>query len=199
MMSNWQSARLAAPVFVGILVLFALFHDKAYTVDDPFFLLQAEQALLDPLDPSGFDIVWGPKLGRASEVSPTGPGMAYLLTPTVALGGREWVAHATVLAFLALAAFMGGPSGNTPRRSSRRRPALHRRDGEHPDRARPGGRRDARRPRAGDGAARDRPHARLPERAPPFTGSGCDGSRSAPISMLRARETSSSSAVRAPA
>jgi hypothetical protein len=106
-MTTWtNSARLALPAFAVVIAVFAVFHDKAYTIDDPFFLLQAEQVLKSPLDPSGFEIVWGPKLGRASEVSPTGPGMAYILTPTVALGAHEWVAHATVLSFLAFAALV---------------------------------------------------------------------------------------------
>jgi hypothetical protein len=103
---HWaQNARLAAPAFVWVAVVFALFHDKAFTIDDPFFLAQAQQVLKEPLNPSGFGIVWGPEYGRASEVSPTGPGMAYILTPTAALGGSEWVAHATVFAFLALGAW----------------------------------------------------------------------------------------------
>jgi 4-amino-4-deoxy-L-arabinose transferase-like glycosyltransferase len=103
--SEGQSARLAVPAFLWIALVFVLFHDKAYTIDDPFFLAQAEQVLAHPLDPSGFDIVWNTQVGRASEVSPSGPGMAYLLAPTAALGGAEWAAHATVFAFLALAAW----------------------------------------------------------------------------------------------
>lgn len=105
MSSGAQSARLAVPAFLWVALVFVLFHDKAYTIDDPFFLAQAEQILAHPLDPSGFDIVWGTSVGRASEVSPTGPGMAYLLTPTAALGGAEWAAHGTVFAFLALGAW----------------------------------------------------------------------------------------------
>jgi hypothetical protein len=106
-MTTWtNNARLALPAFAVVLVVFGIFHDKAYTIDDPFFLLQAQRVLEAPLDPSGFDIVWGSKLGRASEVSPTGPGMAYILAPTVALGAQEWIAHATTLAFLALAALL---------------------------------------------------------------------------------------------
>jgi len=101
-MNGWaQNARLAIPAFLWIAVVFTAFSDKAYTIDDPFFLAQANQVLKEPLNPSGFDIVWGPKLGRASEVSPTGPGMAYILAPTAALGGAEWAAHLTVFAFLA--------------------------------------------------------------------------------------------------
>lgn len=111
-MNGWRKStttwvndiRLALPAFAVVVAVFVVFHDKAYTIDDPFFLLQAEQVLKDPLDPSGFEIVWGPKLGRASEVSPTGPGMAYILAPTVAFGAHEWIGHLTVLSFLAFAA-----------------------------------------------------------------------------------------------
>ena len=103
---DWaQNARLAVPAFVWVAVVFALFHDKAFTIDDPFFLAQAQQVLKEPFDPSGFGIVWGPEYGRASEVSPTGPGMAYILTATAALGGVEWLAHLTVFGLLALGAW----------------------------------------------------------------------------------------------
>jgi hypothetical protein len=104
--NGWaRNALLAAPAFVWIAVVFAVFNDKAYTVDDPFFLAQANQVLREPLNPSGFDIVWGTKVGHASEVSPTGPGMAYILAPTAALDGAEWAAHLTVFAFLAAGAW----------------------------------------------------------------------------------------------
>ena len=69
-MTTWlNNARLALPAFAVVIAVFVFFHDKAYTIDDPFFLLQADQVLKDPLNPSGFEIVWGPQLGRASEVS----------------------------------------------------------------------------------------------------------------------------------
>jgi len=106
-MTTWlNNARLALPAFAVVIAVFVFFHDKAYTIDDPFFLLQADQVLKDPLNPSGFEIVWGPQLGRASEVSPTGPGMAYILTPTVAFGAQEWIGHLTVLSFLAFAGLL---------------------------------------------------------------------------------------------
>jgi 4-amino-4-deoxy-L-arabinose transferase-like glycosyltransferase len=85
-------------------VLAVAFADKAFTIDDSFFLSQARQLLREPLNPSGFDMAWDNSFGRASRLAPTGPGMAYLLWPTAALGGVEWVAHLTVWACLAIGA-----------------------------------------------------------------------------------------------
>jgi 4-amino-4-deoxy-L-arabinose transferase-like glycosyltransferase len=105
--NGWaQNARLALPALLWVAVLFVLYSDKAYTIDDPFFLAQAQQVLREPLNPAGFDIAWGKEFGRASEVSPTGPGMAYILAPTAALGGAEWAAHLTVFGFLAAGAWL---------------------------------------------------------------------------------------------
>jgi len=106
-MNGWaQTGRLALPALVWVAVLFCVYNDKAYTIDDPFFLAQARQVLHDPLNPSGFDIAWGKQFGRASEVSPTGPGMAYILAPTAAIGGAEWAAHLTVFGLLAAGAWV---------------------------------------------------------------------------------------------
>jgi hypothetical protein len=55
--NGWaQNARLAVPALLWIAVLFVAYSDKAYTIDDPFFLAQAQQVLSEPLNPSGFDI-----------------------------------------------------------------------------------------------------------------------------------------------
>lgn len=80
------------------------FLNSAYTIDDTFFLAQARQVLEHPLDPSGFEIAWIRRVDRASRLAPTGPGMAYILVPTLAAGGSEWVAHLTQIGFVALAA-----------------------------------------------------------------------------------------------
>jgi hypothetical protein len=100
-----MNTRLAAPAVILAGIVLAPFLDKAYTVDDAYFLFQAEQVLKEPLNPSGFDIVWDAKIGRASRLSPSGPGMAYILAPTLALGGGEWMAHASVFLLLALGAW----------------------------------------------------------------------------------------------
>jgi hypothetical protein len=83
-----------------LLALFCLlpFINKAYTVDDPWFLLEARQILLTPLQPMSFAICWmGDEtcLGRADSL---GAGakqglMGYLLVPVILAGGAEWIAH----------------------------------------------------------------------------------------------------------
>jgi hypothetical protein len=101
---RWRATRAALPALLVAVVLAFAFADKAFTIDDSFFLLQAQQLLREPLNPSGFDVAWDHNFGRASRLAPTGPGMAYLLLPTAALGGAEWVAHLSVWACLALGA-----------------------------------------------------------------------------------------------
>lgn len=76
---------------------------KAYTIDDPLFLMQAQQALRDPLHPTAFDVVWSDnKLVRCSAIMPSGPVQAFLLIPTILAGGSEVVAHTTQLVMLLL-------------------------------------------------------------------------------------------------
>ncbi|HNN94752.1 MAG TPA: hypothetical protein PKI03_20890 [Pseudomonadota bacterium] len=75
---------------------------KAFTIDDTLFLLQAQQALHDPQHPTAFVVVWSDVAARLSAIMPSGPIMAYLLLPTVARGGAEWLGHLSQLALLAL-------------------------------------------------------------------------------------------------
>jgi hypothetical protein len=70
---------------------------KAFTVDDVFFLRQAEHSISDPLHPAAFDFVWSDVSQRMSSSMPSGPVGAWLLVPTVATGAREWVGHLTTL------------------------------------------------------------------------------------------------------
>ena len=92
----WPALALAAAVLLPFL-------GKAYTIDDPLFLYQARHVLEDPLHPTAFDVVWSLEPHRMSALMASGPGMAYLLVPTLLLGGAEWVAHLTQLLFLGLA------------------------------------------------------------------------------------------------
>ncbi len=99
--------RCAVP---GILVSAAVllpFLDKAFTIDDTLFLRQAEQVLTNPLHPTAFEMVWSeaPVPRRVSRFMPSGPVMAYLLVPSVALGGAEWAAHLLQIGMMALAIF----------------------------------------------------------------------------------------------
>lgn len=75
---------------------------KAFTIDDTLFLLQAQQALRDPQHPTAFVVVWSDVAARLSAIMPSGPIMAYLLMPTVARGGAEWLGHLTQIALLSL-------------------------------------------------------------------------------------------------
>jgi hypothetical protein len=89
-------------VLVAVLVLVP-FRDKAFTIDDHVFMFLAEHATVEPLRPTGFEMVWGDVPGRMHLAS--GPVMAWLLVPSVLAGGAEWVAHGVQLALLALAVF----------------------------------------------------------------------------------------------
>jgi hypothetical protein len=77
------------------------FLGKAFSIDDPIFLREAERALWDPLHPTSISIVWG---DAPTPVGPSsGPGMAWLLAPAAMAGGSEVIAHLTQLAGLLVA------------------------------------------------------------------------------------------------
>ncbi len=95
--------KCAAPSFLVIALVLVPFMGKAFTMDDTFFLFQARHALVDPLHPTSFDVVWMNVPERVAKIGPTGPLMAWLLVPSVAAGGVEWVAHLGQLAILAAA------------------------------------------------------------------------------------------------
>jgi hypothetical protein len=72
--------------------------NKAYTIDDPCFLLSARQILHDPLQPMSFPICWMGDEQCVKSVASLGPGaaqalMGYALVPMVLAGGQEWMAH----------------------------------------------------------------------------------------------------------
>ncbi len=94
----------AVPIAIVVLAL-GPFLDKAFTVDDAVFLLEARHALTDPLHPTAFSMAWTSEVPeRVSTMVPSGPVAAWLLMPAVAAGGVEWLAHAVQVVFLALAA-----------------------------------------------------------------------------------------------
>jgi hypothetical protein len=91
----------AAPAILLAACILLPFHDKAFTIDDTFFLRGAQQAVDDPLHPTAFEIVW---FDAPERVGPTGgPLMAWLLMPAVLSARSESVAHAVQLLFLGLA------------------------------------------------------------------------------------------------
>jgi len=98
-----RALRAAAPAILLVIAVLTPFLDKAFTIDDPLFLYQAGHVLQDPVHPTAFEVVWSTAPQRMSAIMASGPGMAYLLVPCVALGGAEWVAHLIQLAALLLA------------------------------------------------------------------------------------------------
>ncbi len=76
------------------------FLDKAFTIDDPIFLMEARHSLSDPLHPTAFDMVWGDVPSRVSVMS--GPLMGWLLVPSVMAGGAERIGHGVVIAAVAV-------------------------------------------------------------------------------------------------
>lgn len=92
--------RLAAPALLLAAAVLLPFLGKAFTIDDTLFLLQAEHLLSDPLHPTAFEVVWTEVPHRLSSIMPSGPVMAYLLLPSMWLGGAEWAAHLVQLLLL---------------------------------------------------------------------------------------------------
>jgi hypothetical protein len=90
MHSMW---RAAWPGLLLATVLLLPFLGRAHTLDDVTFLMQAKHVLTDPLHPTAFEMVADGQRIRLSSKLVTGPLMAWLLVPCVALGGTEWVAH----------------------------------------------------------------------------------------------------------
>jgi hypothetical protein len=91
--------KLVLPGILLAVVCLLPYLNKAYTYDDPCFLLEARQILKTPLQPMSFAICgWmgdGTCVARAGSL---GPGaaqglMGYLLVPVILAGGAEWMAH----------------------------------------------------------------------------------------------------------
>jgi hypothetical protein len=90
----------ATPALLVAALVYGVAVDKAYTIDDSWFLLQAQQILKAPWQPFAYELAWDYKVGRAAELSPSGVGMSYLLVPVVAAGAPEWLAHLVVVLLL---------------------------------------------------------------------------------------------------
>jgi hypothetical protein len=76
--------------------------NKAFTIDDPFFLQQADYIRVSPLHPARVDVCWAHDnmCGPVAGIVPNNPLMSYLLVPVVATGGHEWEAHLIQLLML---------------------------------------------------------------------------------------------------
>lgn len=87
--------------------------NKAFLIDDPWFLTMAKQIAKHPAHPMDFEICWNDGLGcrKASQYASGNPllgqvAQGYVLVPTVLTGAHEWTAHITqlVLAWIAVLA-----------------------------------------------------------------------------------------------
>jgi hypothetical protein len=90
--------RLVLPGVLLALVCLVPFLNKAYTIDDPWFLLEARQILKTPLQPMSFGICWMQNETCLVRAANLGAGtvqglMGYLLVPVMLGGGAEWIAH----------------------------------------------------------------------------------------------------------
>ena len=77
------------------------FLNKAFLIDDPWFLAMARQILKHPLHPTDFDICWNVTdyCMKVYTLSSANTLMGYALVPTVLGGSAEWMAHVTQLVF----------------------------------------------------------------------------------------------------
>jgi hypothetical protein len=81
------------------------FLQKAFTIDDPFYLAQAHQALRTPLTPAATEMCWD-NIGFARSIRGIGPpglAMSYILIPVALLNDKEWVGHLIELLLVCLA------------------------------------------------------------------------------------------------
>jgi hypothetical protein len=96
--------RCSLPALLLALACLCPFFNKAYTIDDSYFMLEAQQTVRTPLTPAATSICWNAhgykeplrKIGSPAIL------MGYLLVPAVLSGGDEWVAHLTIFLFLAV-------------------------------------------------------------------------------------------------
>ncbi|WP_348262181.1 hypothetical protein P8935_20545 [Telmatobacter sp. DSM 110680] len=102
----WPALLLATVCLVPYL-------NKAFVVDDPYFLTLARQIVKHPAHPMDFEICWNNMLGctnmnqyASGNVLMGQVAQGYLLVPTVLGGAHEWIAHLTqlVIAWIAVVA-----------------------------------------------------------------------------------------------
>jgi hypothetical protein len=104
-------ARCSAPAILIAAAAVLPYLSKGFTIDDVTFLLQAKHVLGDALHPTAFDVVFDGVRTRLSRDLVSGPVMAYLLVPSVLLGGSEWLAHLIQLGLLLIAVGSTGALG----------------------------------------------------------------------------------------
>jgi 4-amino-4-deoxy-L-arabinose transferase and related glycosyltransferases of PMT family len=101
--------KLALPGVLIAILLLAPFLNKAFTIDDPTFLLEARQILKTPLQPWSFPICYGDNLcvtqaGNMGANAREGL-MGYVLVPVILTGGAEWLAHLIQILLVCLVVF----------------------------------------------------------------------------------------------
>ena len=93
-----RTVRLALPGMALTLVCLLPYLNKAYTIDDPLFLLSARQILKNPLQPMSYSVCWT----GTGNLRPCGANGAadrsrswdICWSPRSCRGGAEWTAHA---------------------------------------------------------------------------------------------------------
>lgn len=95
----------AWPALLLAMACLVPFLNKAFLIDDPYFLAMARQILKSPLHPMNFEICWNivDRCTKAYELTPGNTLMGYALVPTVLGGSAEWMAHVTQLVFVSIA------------------------------------------------------------------------------------------------
>ena len=89
---------LALPGLLLAALCLLPFLNKAYTIDDPAFLLEARQILRTPLHPWSFPFCWNGNETCLEQAGNLGANvheglMGYLLVSVTLAGGPEWLAH----------------------------------------------------------------------------------------------------------
>jgi hypothetical protein len=89
---------LFLPGFALAVACLLPFLNKAYTIDDPWFLFEARQILKTPLQPMSFPVCWMGNETCLIHAGNLGAGttqglMGYLLVPVILVGGSERAAH----------------------------------------------------------------------------------------------------------
>ena len=103
---RWEALAVAALATLPLLP----FLQTAVSVDGPVFVQVARQILESPADPLGFEMIWDPTAAEAARFNRNPPLLSYWLALWIGVfGEREWVMHAALLPFPALAAlaFLG--------------------------------------------------------------------------------------------
>lgn len=95
----------AWPAWLLATVCLLPYLNKAYLIDDPWFLTMSRQIVRHPLHPMDFNACWNtlPYCGKAYEMTSGNSLMGYVLVPTILTGAHEWTAHLTQLILVLIA------------------------------------------------------------------------------------------------